>query len=45
MKPTATYSVTLRPAGTLFPAGEVRHESRLFVLSSDGNGAWGDSIG
>jgi len=45
MKQSVTYLMTLRPAGSLFPVAEVRHESRPLVLSSDDNFGWGDSIG
>ena len=45
MKQSVTYLMTLRPAGSLFPAADARHESRLLVLSSDENFGWGDSIG
>ncbi len=45
MKQTVTYRMTLRPAGSQFPAAGARHESRLLVRSSDDDFGWGDSIG
>jgi len=45
MKQTVTYLMTLRPAGTLFPAADARHDSRLPVQSSVENAARRDSIG
>ena len=44
MKQTATYLMTPRPAGTLSPVADVRHDSWLLVRSSDENAAWRDSI-
>ena len=45
MKQSVTYLMTQRPAGSLFPAADARHESRLLVRSSDDNIGSGDSIG
>ncbi len=45
MKQSVTYFMTLRPAGSLFPAADARHESRLLVRSNDDDFGWGDSIG
>ncbi len=41
MKQSAKYLMALRPAGSLFPAADARHESRLLVWSSDDNVGWG----
>ncbi len=45
MKLSVTYLMMQRPAGSLFPAADARHESRLLVPSSDDNFGSGDSTG
>ncbi len=45
MKKFATYLMTLRPAGSLFPAADAHHESWLRASYSVDNAAWRDSIG